>query len=364
MQLTYAISMLPLLNIAVILILLTVFAAHMYMKTQIRTDLHLALSLGVISLLPLILFRSTISIGDKLDFWSKPYHIAGLTVLLATLAISWLAEKRDFSERLPIIANTIVVACSIILPKILGGSVFALSFLFTAIWLYLQATKGYKFEYIRMIFFSSIFISVIGGSLFSSSAFAFLYSLLVLTLLIYETLRYFDRVVSLLRSAGINSITDSLTGLFNKGFLNKKVEQLVQRETISIIFCDIDDFKDINDTKGHEFGDKVLFNVGKVMKRVVGDNGYVCRAGGEEMVCMIVSGDAAKIAEQVRASVEKEVKVTLSVGVANSKELAGQSFDQLGQRTIKKADLRMYAAKQAGKNRVVLSDKECIENNV
>lgn len=358
MQLTYAISMLPLLNIAIILILLTVFATHMYLKTHIRTDLHLALSLGLISLLPLMLFGSTANIGEKLDFWSKSYHVAGLTVLLAMLAISWLAEKKEFSERLPIIVVTIVVAGSVVLPEVVAGIVFALSLTFSSLWLYLQATKGYKFEYIRLILFTVIAISVIGGSLFFSGAFAFLYSLLVLTLLIYETLRYFERVVFLLRSAGINSITDSLTGLFNKGFLSKKVEQLVQRGDISIIFCDIDNFKNINDKKGHEYGDKVLVSVGKVMKRIVNDSGFVCRAGGEEIVCIIVSGDAIKIAEKIRSSIESEVNVTVSVGVANSKELSGQSLDQLGQRTIKKADLRMYIAKTSGKNRVVYTDEK------
>lgn len=353
MPLTYEISMLPLLNIATILVLLTVFTTHMYIKTNIKTDLHLACSFGLISLLPFTLYKSTNTLSANVDFWSKSYHVAGLIVLLTTLAIYWLAEKRMLSERLPLIVITVIIAFTIVLPETLAGVAFALAFFVFAIWLYYQAAKGFKFELVRIVFYVLIPLTVLGGIIFTSNAFALLYSLFILGLLIYETLRYFDRIVSLLRNAGINSLTDSLTGLFNKGYLLKKVEQLVSHQEISIIFCDIDNFKKLNDMKGHDFGDSVLVNTGKAMKEVIGNNGFVCRYGGEEIVSIVVSGDAVRFAEQLRERVEKEVKITVSVGVASSKELQGQGLERLGLRTIKKADERMYKAKTSGKNKVV-----------
>lgn len=353
MQITYEISMLPLLNIAAILILLTVFTSHMYLKTNIRTDLHLACSFALIALLPLTLYRSMNTLSTHVEFWSKPYHVAGLIVLLTTLAIYWLAEKREFLERLPLVVITVIVSFTIVLSHTLAGITFALAFLLFAIWLYYQATKGYKFEKVRIIFYVLISLTVLGGIIFISNAFALIYSLLILGLLLYETLRYFDRVVTLLRNAGINSMTDSLTGLFNKGFLLKKVEQLVSRQEINIIFSDIDNFKVLNDTKGHEYGDTVLIKVGKVMKEVMGNNALICRYGGEEMVAIVVSGDVMRLAEQFRERVEQEVHVTVSIGVASSKEMMGQGLDRLGLRTIKRADERMYMAKNTGKNKVV-----------
>lgn len=354
MQITYEISMLPLLNITVILVLLTVFTTHMYIKTNIRTDLHLACSFALISLLPLTLYRSINSLSTHVAFWSKPYHVAGLVVLLTTLVIYWLAEKRELSERLPLIVITVIIAFSIVLPEILSGITFAITFLLFGIWQYYQAIKGYKLEIVRIIFYITIAFTTIVGIVFISNAFAFVYSLLILGLLLYETLRYFDRVVTLLRNAGINSITDSLTGLFNKGFLMKKVEQLVNRQDINIIFSDIDNFKILNDTKGHDYGDKVLINVGKLMKEVMGNNALICRYGGEEMVAIVISGDAVKLAEQFRERVEKELKVTVSIGVASSKELQG--LERLGMRTITCADKRMYIAKNTGKNKVINID--------
>lgn len=76
--------------------------------------------------------------------------------------------------------------------------------------------------------------------------------------MLIETRYYFVRVAKLMRNAGMNSIKDPLTNLYNKGFLFRKTEQLIKQQPISIIFIDIDNFKTLNDTKGHDYGDQVL----------------------------------------------------------------------------------------------------------
>lgn len=98
----------------------------------------------------------------------------------------------------------------------------------------------------------------------------------------------------------MNSIKDPLTNLYNKGFLFRKTEQLIKQQPISIIFIDIDNFKTLNDTKGHDYGDQVLCQVGMVLKEVLENKGYFCRFGGEEMVGILIDGNAIKVAEQYR----------------------------------------------------------------
>ncbi|MCM3390202.1 GGDEF domain-containing protein (plasmid) [Ureibacillus chungkukjangi] len=353
MQFFYDISILPLLNMALILALLTLFSTHLYIKTGIKTDLYLAISFGIIFLLPLTIYTA----NGEVEFWSRPYHLAGLSSLLTILAVYWLAEKRTLSERLPLIILTAFIALLTLLPSFIGGLAFGLAYLIYSIWLFYRRQQGYDSELIRSLFFMVIAVCVLLGQITQSLAFIFLYSLVLLSLLIYETLRYFDRVVLLVRNAGISSITDNLTGLFNKSYLLKKTAQLVQRKVpISIIFADIDNFKSLNDTKGHEYGDIILREVGGMLKEVLNNKGLSCRFGGEEMVGIVTNGDANKLAEIFRERVEKEIGVTVSVGVAHSNELTQEPLEDLHNRTIKKADFRMYAAKNNGKNRVVLDD--------
>lgn len=354
MQLTYEITMLPLLSMGAILILLSLFAWVMYRRTNIATDLHLTVSFCVISLLPLPLYFYTAN--SEYSFWSTPYHVAGLIVMVVTVAVYWLAEKRSLQEKIPYIVAAVLVTLTLTLPDIIAGIAFGLIYITFAIWLYLQSMNGYKLESLRCIFYLLMGISAIAGTLFLSNSFAFLYSIVVFFLLLYEAVRYFERVVSLLRNAGINSMMDSLTQLFNKGYLLKKTEQLISQQEVSIIFCDIDNFKQLNDTKGHDYGDQVLILAGKIMKEVMSGKGFVCRYGGEELVAVVTFGNAEKIAEEIRSKLEAVVGITASIGVASSKELSETVIGEKVLALLTLADSRMYKAKQFGKNRVVTSE--------
>lgn len=151
---------------------------------------------------------------------------------------------------------------------------------------------------------------------------------------------------------------DPLTGLYNRRSMQDFFAQVLKEEReFSLIMCDIDNFKRVNDTYGHDFGDVVLKEVAHIVQQQVRDNGYVCRWGGEEI--LILSNDrldhTCETAENIRHDVEqhifscrgKELHCTLTLGVAGHR--VGNSVED----TIKHADSRLYYGKQNGKNRVV-----------
>ena len=157
------------------------------------------------------------------------------------------------------------------------------------------------------------------------------------------------------------AVTDSLTGLFvRRYFLVKLQEELHRAERynniVSIVMADLDGFKHINDTYGHDAGDRVLKAVGKFLQQNIRDVDMVSRYGGEEFVIMIpeAAKDAAhNLSERLRKQMS-ELKIdglpsiTISLGIATFPH-DGSDLEDL----IKKADAAMYAAKRAGRNRVV-----------
>jgi diguanylate cyclase (GGDEF)-like protein len=160
----------------------------------------------------------------------------------------------------------------------------------------------------------------------------------------------FERVVELLQSSYTNSITDGLTGLYNRRYFVNRVNQFVANgSAVSIIFADIDNFKRLNDTKGHQKGDEALRQVAQIMKDASDEIGICGRYGGEEMVILVTEPAVAagELAEEIRKQVEKEAGVTISIGY--SKLQPGINAEQL----IKQADDAMYKAKSSGKNKVV-----------
>ena len=152
------------------------------------------------------------------------------------------------------------------------------------------------------------------------------------------------------------ALIDPLTGLENRrvlDYLNYKIS--TQRaDGLYVLFIDIDDFKDVNDTYGHIFGDKVLKAIARTILDSVRTYDNVIRYGGEEIIVVlhrVNEEEALKIAERIREKVSSlrfdehpEVKISVSVGVAPYRE---SLF-----RTIELADRAMYLAKKKGKNRV------------
>jgi diguanylate cyclase (GGDEF)-like protein len=159
----------------------------------------------------------------------------------------------------------------------------------------------------------------------------------------------FDRVVEILQAVYHSSITDGLTGLYNRSFFSRRVNQYAARKIkVGVIFADIDNFKKLNDTQGHSTGDEILKQVAAIMKEEAEDIGIAGRYGGEELV-MLVTDPRVKIrnlAEKIRQRVEEETGVTVSVGWSVLR--SGMS----GETLIKQADEAMYISKTTGKNKV------------
>lgn len=159
---------------------------------------------------------------------------------------------------------------------------------------------------------------------------------------------------------------DALTDLWNHGYFQRVLEDElhVAREQcayLSIIMLDIDDFKNYNDTWGHQKGDEILVRLSNVLVDSSRKIDWVCRYGGEEFTIILPRAslrDACVIAERVRANIESYKfsnepdhpiqRLTVSVGVSSFPE-DGNTKSEL----IKAADQALYQAKRQGKNRVV-----------
>jgi diguanylate cyclase (GGDEF)-like protein len=158
---------------------------------------------------------------------------------------------------------------------------------------------------------------------------------------------------------------DGLTGLLNKRALTELGTQKLKSATrfkkpLSLMVCDIDHFKKVNDTYGHDIGDLVIKGFGEVLRRVKRDTDIVGRFGGEEFVIACEETDdrgAAQLAERIRTELEAttfhsdqgQVKVTCSVGVAPF-PAAGETWEAL----FKAADEALYVSKRTGRNRVTV----------
>lgn len=148
--------------------------------------------------------------------------------------------------------------------------------------------------------------------------------------------------------------TDPLTGLFNRRGLDEAVE-LLGAQAFALVALDVDRFKAINDTYGHDVGDEVLARLAGVLRQCSREGDLVFRLGGEEFLLLLPETSlsaAADVAERVRrlvelTRIEPVGHVTVSLGVAPCP--SGEGFA----RALKQADELMYQAKQGGRNRVM-----------
>ena len=159
------------------------------------------------------------------------------------------------------------------------------------------------------------------------------------------------------------AITDPLTSIMNRrgitvGLLDAMAQAERYRTPLTVAMADIDHFKEINDTYGHEAGDRVLKNVAAILSEALRMPDKVGRYGGEEFLIVLPHTNLAqgsKIVERIRASVSKKIfdqgakkaRVTISIGVTQFKP--GEDLEQL----MSHADKALYDAKKGGRNLVV-----------
>jgi diguanylate cyclase (GGDEF)-like protein len=163
------------------------------------------------------------------------------------------------------------------------------------------------------------------------------------------------------------SIRDALTGLYNRRYLEESLSREIarasrQQQPLAVVMMDVDHFKRLNDAQGHEAGDAVLAEVGKLLARRTRAEDIACRFGGEEF-CLILPGidgpTALRRADDLRRAVARlDVRygqvplgpVTMSAGVA---VYSGQG----GESVIAAADAALYRAKRSGRDRVMAADE-------
>ena len=178
--------------------------------------------------------------------------------------------------------------------------------------------------------------------------------------------RYQDRLRANYEQSLSLALTDSLTGVFNRRYVSAHLPRLLDRaadsnKPVSILMFDIDHFKRVNDTFGHDVGDEVLREVAIRSAHNLRNFDLVARLGGEEFVVIMpdTDGEAAlMVAERLRQRIGDtpfavsapigEITVTVSVGVAVGGRV-GDTVDTL----IKRADEALYEAKRSGRNRVI-----------
>jgi len=163
------------------------------------------------------------------------------------------------------------------------------------------------------------------------------------------------------------AISDGLTGLHNYRHFQDALEAAVSRaerydETFCLLMMDLDHFKAVNDTIGHQKGDEVLRDVAAALRRCSRESDYLARYGGEEFVMILPKtslDEAEVVAERVRAEVAavdvgaRDLRVTVSVGVASYPESARDTDGVLGA-----ADAALLRAKARGRNRVCLFSED------
>ncbi|MFA5778659.1 MAG: GGDEF domain-containing protein [Elusimicrobiota bacterium] len=159
------------------------------------------------------------------------------------------------------------------------------------------------------------------------------------------------------------SRTDGLTGLYRRGYFNERLkeEELRAKRSngrFSILMTDIDHFKKVNDTYGHQAGDMVLKTVTEILKNSIYETDFAARYGGEEFVVIFPKTDPEGLkikAEKIRRKIEEteitvgleKIKVTASFGIAHYPK-----DSQVAEEVLRCADMSLYKSKQTGRNKV------------
>ncbi|HKU54352.1 MAG TPA: diguanylate cyclase, partial [Rhizomicrobium sp.] len=178
--------------------------------------------------------------------------------------------------------------------------------------------------------------------------------------------RYADRLRHNVQLSLEMAITDQLTGLHNRRYMSRHLDTLLanakkSERPLAFVIMDIDHFKLVNDTHGHDIGDEVLKEFASRIAANTRGIDLACRYGGEEFVVVMPDTDTAfaySIAERLRQSIETTpvkisrppgaLNITISIGIAKL-ESASDTAEQL----LHRADQALYRAKRSGRNKVV-----------
>ncbi len=231
-----------------------------------------------------------------------------------------------------------------------------------------HAKQGYKTGQVRGGISITFDIGDVQARLRNSGLILFVLGFLAIFLLLgiiyLFSLRLMKKVSETNRKIQDMAITDALTGIFNRRHIMERLTEELKRAKrvngpLSCIMADIDNFKSVNDTFGHLFGDKILQKISTIMKHSLRTYDILGRFGGEEFLIVLPdtgAEDAAALAERIRRNVKENCTaepalspcgtVTMSFGLTELRD-SDESVDDL----IKRADDGLYKAKSAGKDK-------------
>ncbi|HEY6240544.1 MAG TPA: sensor domain-containing diguanylate cyclase [Burkholderiales bacterium] len=180
-----------------------------------------------------------------------------------------------------------------------------------------------------------------------------------------DTLRILARQAMCQLELNLQAMRDPLTGLYNRRQLEESLHREILRArrvgtTVGVMAIDVDHFKRVNDTLGHEVGDSALRGIAEELASCVREEDIACRAGGEEFVIILPGTGKTALrsrAEAVRKTIEQAqipagegtLKLTVSIGLASF-----PSYGDSGQAVLRSADVALYRAKAEGRNRVTM----------
>lgn len=355
--------------ILMILLLMLTMTARLFLSRRKKAYFSLSLSILVVMaqhLLPIILYNRSGGVYDWAGY--AALLLKAVSFVLLNLGIYQMYNSSRARHRLIAILGVAVAVLLSLTYFAFGGFegdpdqiellrtlglelyMFVLLFLshqwispYIGQWNRYQLGLSLYFIY-QLIHVADVFLTGQTYPLVSTAADVFL-------LLYYITLFLivFERVVELLQATYTKSITDALTGMYNRRYFMGRLELYLAHDVpVSVIFTDIDNFKKLNDTLGHDKGDEALKKVALILREISEDIGISGRLGGEEMVVMVTDPQVnpGEAAESIRQRIESEAGVTVSVGYSKARK--GITADLL----VKQADEAMYQAKTTGKNKV------------
>ena len=268
-----------------------------------------------------------------------------------------------FSNALVLVGTIILIGSLVTVRKItrrlpLGSSRTSWNAMAALISLFVIGYLGYM-----VIFWNkhtSLLDLIVPGIFFFGACFVWLSSVLAL-----QTAMDVMRITALEHE----TLTDPLTGVYNRRFMEQRLREEVSKArryhfNLAVLLLDLDHFKRVNDELGHQAGDQVLIEIGKLVNRELRDSDILARYGGEEFLVIAPNtapSASASLADRLRKRIEShtfladfnkaqklEMQITVSIGVANF----GDSSNDEGS-LVQVADQNLYRAKHGGRNQVV-----------
>ncbi|HEX4501858.1 MAG TPA: GGDEF domain-containing protein [Scandinavium sp.] len=304
---------------------------------------------------------------------SRRNHIVILSLCIGftlfILCLSWLYSSHYNGMTLYLIDNLTQLFSPLWHQYLIGGMIFIWCVTLTFMLVMTRMRNIFWFSgYLFCVFYIFTLIlllpsvSITGYTWYQARLFETVATLFLIFVLLCDVFTLYKESNSRYLRSYQNSIRDTMTGLFNRSFfydsLKNQMAHVSPDAPLSVIVCDLDHFKRINDRYGHLQGDKVIQFVAEILQDTMSQGSMAARIGGEEFALLLSHTDAStahSIAEQIRETVSESShehlpeQVTISMGVYTATQ--PQATHEV---CVQRADEAMYQAKESGRNRVVL----------